>query len=418
MSPEQLSALRDAIAIAVSDPTSDPVTSVFVLGAMLVIVLMIVVGLLLALTPRRRKIVKVRRYLNTPGPDAGSGVAVAEDIVSDTPTVSDSDAGGSQAPTQKKRKLPALPPMPPRLARVLAIVLSVPALILYSLVAAYVVTGTQDYCARTCHAEQEHVRVAAEIDHATCTDCHEQRGVAGLVGNGVSRTRMLVSSLGDAEPGGPVVVDSANCLACHRAVLERTSASPRGLLMSHLEPHEAGVTCVSCHPVTGHDVRRDFTMSSCVTCHDGEQAAETCGTCHRSDPYAAATFDPARESTATIGSGDVRYPATLISDIGCGGCHNEKRDCDTCHGIRMPHTDAFRTTQAHARAAAFERKQLCFEKCHERSECIGCHIGNFETAHGSNWKREHAQAPRDAGCVCHAARTGRQTPMCDMCHSF
>jgi hypothetical protein len=82
----------------------------------------------------------------------------------------------------------------------------------------------------------------------------------------------------------------------------------------------------------------------------------------------------------------------------------------------MPHSEQFKRG-GHARMAAFERKEMC-SRCHKSGWCsTGCHIG-FETGHVANWKTLHQQAQRDATCGCHATRSGRTTPMCDLCHDF
>lgn len=444
MNEKQIAAVRDSILQAFQDPTADPIASVFVLGAMIILVLMAVLGLLLLITPKKRKVVKVRRYVRRPvegeaddqvSGDESAGVvaAAAEQLDEDSlavevadapadaePTEPDSAVGAEAASAKPGRKRFALPKvtLPRWLTVGLSWLFSVPVLLLLAFATTYVITGTDEYCARTCHASQDVVRQAAELDHASCVSCHETPGIPGLFANSASRTRMAVAAVMDREPGGPVTVASANCSSCHAEGIAKTTRSERGLIMSHKEPDAAGVACTSCHDASGHTKRRDYSMSSCLTCHDAKQASAECATCHSGDPYAMPAADASEESTQTMGSGEVLYPAVFISDTSCGGCHNEKKECDTCHGIRMPHTPAFRTTGAHARSAAFDRKQLCFEKCHIEDECASaCHIGNFN-AHGDNWKVEHAKADRNSACVCHAQRTGRTEPMCTLCHDF
>lgn len=452
MNEKQIAAIRDSILQTFQDPTADPITSVFVLGAMIILVLMAVLGLLLLITPKKRKIVKVRRYVRRPveeaaegeatttgageaaSASAASGLASAVDAEAEQPGVAtgaatdENDGAGADSaegdkPAAKKRfalpkvNLPKVT-LPKWLTVGLSWLFSVPVLLVLAFATTYVITGTDEYCARTCHASQDVVRQAAELDHASCVSCHETPGIPGLFANSASRTRMAVAAVMDREPGGPVSVASANCSSCHGEDISATTRSERGLIMSHAEPDAAGVACTSCHEASGHTKRRDYSMSTCLTCHDAKQASAECVTCHSGDPYAMPSANASEESTQTMGSGDVLYPAVFISDTSCGGCHNEKKQCDTCHGIRMPHTPAFRTTGAHARAAAFDRKKLCFEKCHVEQECASaCHIGNFN-AHGDNWKVEHAKADRDSGCVCHAQRTGRTEPMCTLCHDF
>lgn len=431
MNQQQLSAVRDSILQTFQDPTADPIASVFVLGAMIILVLMAVLGLLLLITPKKRKVVKVRRYVRRPVEKAdGEGAGATptsetgdvdfgrSDAEVETSGDSAADSAGDDRPAAKKRFALPKVTLPKWLTVGLSWLFSVPVLLLLAFATTYVITGTDEYCARTCHASQDVVRQAAELDHASCVSCHETPGVPGLFANSASRTRMAVAAVMDREPGGPATVASANCSRCHASGIADTTRSERGLIMSHKEPDAAGVACTSCHDASGHAKRRDYSMSSCLTCHDAKQASAECATCHVGDPYAMPSANTSDESTQTMGSGDVLYPAVFISDTSCGGCHDEKKECDTCHGIRMPHTPAFRTTGAHARSAAFDRKKLCFEKCHVEQECASsCHIGNFN-AHGDNWKVEHAKADRNSACVCHAQRTGRTEPMCTLCHDF
>lgn len=438
MSERQIAAVREAILQTFQNPTADPVASVFVLGAILIIVLMVVLGLLLLITPRRRKVVKIRRYVQRPvsaeaGADiesTGQGLSeeavvegAAEASVSSADTADkepepDSPGPENEASGKGKASRFTRPVAPVWLTKAVSVLVSVPVLLLLAFASAYVVTGTDQYCARTCHSSQDSVRQAFEAGHAPCVECHETPGVPGLFANTASRSRMAVAAVMDREPGGPVTVASSSCSQCHESVLTGTQTSSRGLRMSHAEPQAAGIACTECHKGTGHSKRRDYSMSTCLTCHDAKQTSADCSVCHTGDPYALrpAGSDDSEESTQTMGSGDVLYPAVFVSETSCAGCHDEKRECDSCHGIRMPHTPDYRTTGAHARDAAFEKKQLCFQKCHTEDGCAsGCHVNNFN-AHGPNWKVVHARSSWDSGCVCHSGRSGRTEPMCVLCH--
>jgi hypothetical protein len=122
-----------------------------------------------------------------------------------------------------------------------------------------------------------------------------------------------------------------------------------------------------------------------------------------------------------MGTGNLEFPAVRAAKRECGGCHDQERECDPCHGIRMPHSLDFRGG-GHARAAAFEKKLMCW-KCHDPQFCsnTGCHNSAFNpdngsTSHGRDWKQQHRIAAWDAGCVCHGAVNQRKVPMCTLCH--
>lgn len=394
----------DTVSRAVLNPGANPAIAAFVLSAFVILLLIMVLGLLLVVTPRHKRVIKRRIRREIPGAesaedsyDVAEALAVARESTAPKPV--------------RKRRLPELPGwVTDRRTTVITIVV----LVLVAFISGYYLTGTDDYCARTCHAESAHVIDALEIGHSSCTACHEQPGLAGLATNTVARAEMGIASLSGGSPDGVVVVSSASCLRCHRDVLDAVVESPRGIRMSHAEPVESGMTCTSCHEQTGHSERRVYSMSTCLRCHGGGEASAECETCHSTDPYDLTPADVSAESSRTIGSGDVLYPVVKIGDIGCGGCHDEANQCDTCHGLRMPHSKAF-VDGGHARAGAFEAKEMCF-RCHDSIENCesGCHIG--WPGHAPGWKQEHKTAPRDSGCVCHAQRFGRTEPMCTLCH--
>ncbi len=112
-------------------------------------------------------------------------------------------------------------------------------------------------------------------------------------------------------------------------------------------------------------------------------------------------------------AGDARV---LIDQPDCGGCHDQS-SCDSCHGIRMPHTREFRLT-GHARPGVedlwFNGGKTC-SKCHNetRRPCTGCH--QAMPSHGLTWSKYHQGDPR--GCSCHARTEhlyGRV--ICELCH--
>jgi len=402
--------LIEAIVTAIRNPAANVMVTALLLAALVTIALIIVIALILLVLPKRR-VVRVRRRAPVavePSPDDDATYVAATHVPEGDEAAPDRTEliGGSSEAAESS---PDGAPRGPSRAGAMLGGLAAPVLIGLAVIAGYVVTGTQVYCAESCHADQVAVVAAVDTEHATCVGCHEIAGVLGAPANIVSRGRMAVSWIQGEDAPDAAVVDSESCLGCHEEVLQRTITTSR-IRMSHQEPADSGLTCVQCHPDTGHTVDTRYTMSSCLPCHDGENATTECGTCHIVDPYS--TFsDPTAESAVPLDR--AVYPLVRFDDVGCGGCHNEVAECDTCHGLRMPHSDEF-IDGAHAKDAAFERKELCF-RCHQEDWCsTGCHIGF--PGHADNWKLDHQSAPWDAGCGCHQARSGREGPMCVLCH--
>lgn len=400
-----LASTWDVARHALADPYSNPQLSMIIVAIVAVACIMAVLLFVLMLLPKSRRGAGASRKR---GATSASQARPAEEIA--TPVSALGSARPASAKPKRRRK-------PNRLVLALSSPLSIAVLLGIVAVGAYVTTSTDMYCAQTCHASSSAIAHTQSPRHASCVSCHEQPGVLGVVDNVSTRSRMLVVSLSGTEASATaaVSVGSEGCLRCHSDVASKVIVA-RGVRMSHAEPLRAGQPCTACHPGTGHSAR-SFAggMASCVVCHDGKTASAECGTCHVSDP--ARTTFASNESTQSLGSGRIVYPAVRAAERDCSGCHNLKRECDSCHGVRMPHTDAF-ITSGHARAAAFDGKLVCY-RCHDRLMCAGCHTGfqsNGDSAHGPNWKTMHQRAPWNSGCACHSGRTTRTAPICTLCH--
>lgn len=402
-----LRAILDAVRLAFNSPTANPAVTAFVASIILLGLLIILLGVIILLTPRKRRVTKIRRYR----------LAQAR-LTSAEPFRRLLDGAPPEETVEAAPPAPApAPPVParPRVARAIGIgaygaVAAV--LVVVAIVSGYVISGSDQYCSSLCHAT---VAKAAGKRHASCAACHETPGFAGLVPNVATRTRMLVDRLGGRPAPASAIVDSADCIACHADVTAKTVASARGVRMSHAEPIAQGMTCTECHPATGHSARRTYSMSTCVTCHGTSARLSECSTCHIADPLDpnAGAVARSKESSQTLGSGKVTYPVVFIDRPSCEGCHDLVKQCDSCHGTRMPHTIAF-VKGLHAREAAFGRKVKC-QKCHTMKDCSQCHV-TFVQGHGPNWDVAHRTQGWNSNCVCHAARSGRTTPMCLLCH--
>jgi hypothetical protein len=272
-----------------------------------------------------------------------------------------------------------------------------------------------------CHgATSEHAKALAgsnRHDKTACVACHEGGGVFGRY---FGKVPARAAHFADSQTGTRLQDDygrvtTSACESCHRKALVGVATNKtRGLKMSHKEPLAASATCLDCHELKGGVVGSyNAGMGPCMRCHDSKQASAKCTTCH--DVNAASA---ARARTTT-------FTAEQIPDLKCGGCHNEKRDCDGCHGLRMPHSREF-MGYAHSRSAAvdiwYNGGRGC-AKCHTatRRPCTKCHSGIMGHAHGggSAMASTHKRAT-SVGCdTCHQQFAYMSTrDFCkDICHS-
>jgi hypothetical protein len=248
-----------------------------------------------------------------------------------------------------------------------------------------------------------------------CVACHESGGVIGRYATGVP-FRLLHLAAASFGAGGRTEygqVTTRACSSCHASALSgTTSSSELGLKMSHAEPLAASASCLDCHTITSGAVGvHNVGMKPCLRCHNDVKASSACETCH-TGTVAAAT----RASTTS-------FQNAQIAEVTCGGCHNEKRDCDSCHGIRLPHTAQF-MNGGHARAAAvdiwYNGGKTC-RKCHTASRlpCTRCHSPLMGRAHGTGMATSHRGAASSACNTCHQQLAPISTrDFCkDVCHT-
>lgn len=278
------------------------------------------------------------------------------------------------------------------------------AVVLLAFIAAYVVTGSNRYCALSCHAKAPGVTTAFERPHADCVDCHE----AGPLSAVVVRTRMLaVYAVSGASNTSPVPVDPSRCLRCHKTILRENVVRSR-VRMSHEAVISGGFTCSDCHEGTGHSraVSSEGRMDRCVPCHDGKRAANKCATCHvGGSPLAR---------RRTVETARMTYNPVQVANRDCTKCHGLNKRCMDCHnGLLMPHPEAFRTG-GHAKLAAFDRKERCY-KCHSLAWCSRkCHH-DFSAHDEKEWRKGHQNGTSAQCGSCHIAWDGKGN-WCDVCH--
>lgn len=359
-----MNAYLEEIARIIKDPASNLTVAALLAAALTLGVLIVVLALLVAIVGRERR--------------TGSA-----------PRQSGSGAGRQSSGILHGRRRP--PAWLPWLLIAAA---------LLSALYAYHATSSDRFCSSACHAMSSTSPTAPEHRHVPCVRCHEGRPWLSMPLAAIQRGRYAVSSLLGRTPDGAVIPPD-RCLSCHERDIERTAESTAGIRMSHEEPLDAGYPCDACHEEAAH-VRveaagvRPSRMQSCLSCHDGKSTSAECGMCHIQDPGDMPVHDRI-------------YARVKLPRPTCGGCH-EQSSCDACHGLRMPHSDAF-VAGEHAPLAAFDRKTLCW-RCHVSADCGRCH-GNFGS-HGPDFKRKHREAGWDSACnTCHPRHEGS---FCARCH--
>lgn len=273
-----------------------------------------------------------------------------------------------------------------------------------------------------CHTSEPHAisETAGLVDphaDASCVGCHEPGGLFGHYVVSVP-FRALHFVDGVVEPslqpgyGRPT---QSGCLSCHRRdVIGTTISEARGLKMSHKEPLEAAAACLDCHRYEGGIVsQHNAGMNPCLRCHDSRQASSECSTCHD------------RQAAAAARARSTDFASAQVEQVRCGGCHDERRECDPCHGVRMPHDEEF-MAYAHARAATVDfwfgdGKTCQGSTCHTetRRPCTQCHGPMLGRGHGPALVGPHKVADGVSCNRCHQVwALFPQRDFCDdVCHS-
>ncbi len=220
---------------------------------------------------------------------------------------------------------------------------------------------------------------------ASCLDCHDVKA---------------------ATEGKPVEAPSS-CDTCHPGFQPKwlpgaTFADTRqvevhppavhmpvpNLKFNHKIHMAKGATCETCHG-TMKDIdlatRENALplMSTCLTCHDGKKAADSCKTCHLTDPSGKVDWDLPTGKLAPEGwyfmdAHDDKWLAghrnvANLGDENCYSCHTQK-DCLDCHnGVKKPikiHPNNWITQ--HAMQA--RKDQPACSSCHRsQAFCVDCH---------------------------------------------
>lgn len=437
-----IAGLLELVRGVIRDPTANLTVTVLLVAALILLLLVLDVVVLLLISPKKKRVKKtIRRWIPDGTPASGeasmTGEAIAgEDEGRRSGTQSSSEPHGGPPPgdrtiiegweeseTEAEASTTTVAPTQPgpltRIYRAVA-AYSLFVLIAFGVVAAYVVSGSDAVCASACHGENPAVMATHENDHlyrASCISCHERGRGTGVVGGVVSRGEMFLAWAGVVDSVSDRPVSSAACMRCHDLADGPMTSSRANVRISHEEPLEAGMNCVDCHGPVGHlgEVARvPVSMDRCLGCHDGDAAAAECSECHTTDIALTGRDSLVGASERITGSGKYMYPPVVASSGDCGGCHELEVQCDPCHGLRLPHPEEF-VSGYHAADAAFEKKDMCLERCHTNYDCQACHAP-FSVGHADNWKLAHQSSPWDAGCGCHVDDSNVDTPICVFCH--
>ncbi len=243
----------------------------------------------------------------------------------------------------------------------------------------------RDVACQRCHEKIE--SSASGLDNnlpreSSCSTCHIiERGI----GSGKAASTREVQAQGEATP----------CKTCHLDVgpggaIARTRMPVPNLKFSHKAHLARGSSCEACHGqfVTGGVglATRDQlpTMQTCLGCHDGKQAPESCRTCHLSQVGGLLKTEfPGLGQLAP--SGQLRGAAhdmgfvqshkyAAQNDQGfCASCH-QKEYCVDCHsGIQKP-MEFHAGDYVNMHAIEARRNSPDCSSCHRlQTFCQGCH---------------------------------------------
>lgn len=271
--------------------------------------------------------------------------------------------------------------------------------------------------------------------------------------NGVACTRCHVGI--DKSTGADTVLhlpDESTCIACHEkphnpnpcfACHSRPTARAElveardHLLFDHSRhlPRAQG-NCMRCHVGVGEgDDRLRPVMASCFKCHDAEQDARQCDSCHKN--LEGGTDMPASHLAH---DGDwIRDHGARAASSGdmCSTCHSEK-SCAACHGVTVPALPA-RTSFSNPFTASVHRAGFAArhsleakadpgacQTCHRPDRCASCHVEkgiagmNRGSPHPPGWvgvtENKHGREARRDPAACASCHGGAGEQLCVTCH--
>ncbi|KIG14776.1 Cytochrome c family protein [Enhygromyxa salina] len=255
--------------------------------------------------------------------------------------------------------------------------------------------------------------IRVRMDHSlhlakgiNCKQCHQRIDQSKLSSqNDLPTGEACDACHGDQHPR-VAAGEQPRCAECHTHVEEQrvtaTTIFPRPHLSFSHQAHLArGADCGSCHGDMTKVGRATIAQlpkeATCLTCHDGKQASDTCSTCHPTGVDGRlltvigddATMPKLLPKGAT--SRGAEHDLAFVEDHRgiakanpelCASCHDDNF-CADCHAgpirpMRLHAGDYLTTHALDARA----NTQDC-SSCHRlQTECRGCHLRMGVTAEG------------------------------------
>ncbi len=311
------------------------------------------------------------------------------------------------------------------------------------------VTSSYWFCANGCHKVQDDTIIAynrSVHSKVSCMACH-------MPVNADPATFMVhkVKALGELymtvtntfelplnpESAVAATMPSEQCTQCHSDT--RKITPPAGIIIDHKAHADRGITCTTCHNRVAHVEDFKLTlpgnrrhedwmkMEACFRCHSvtqgtkgpgGFHASGECSVCHPKD------FQLKPENHL-IADFRVNHP-TILKAKGkqyCLMCHDEKKFCNACHGVEMPHPASFSTNHGTAFKAAQAKDpnhiKLCLN-CHGANGLGGMEFCNNCHHKGSDpnkpWLPQHPAAVKVQGAASCLA-TCHSPVFCAKCHT-
>lgn len=199
----------------------------------------------------------------------------------------------------------------------------------------------------------------------SCQQCHAAPTFAGQARYDMSMLGQFYLSI-VAPSRQPDLFSAPPSTACRNCHVDLRTVSPAGDVKI---PHAAHVNvlkipCVRCHRYLVHQTNADGThhpaMATCLACHDGRTAKNTCPTCHTNKGF------PLSHRAANW----VVIHPLMQQKIDCTKCHKWTPDwCAACHAKRpRSHVADWRAVHG----LAVDRHRDC-EVCHAAAFCTRCH---------------------------------------------
>lgn len=308
----------------------------------------------------------------------------------------------------------------------------------------------------SCHEMREEYRTWSQSSHkaVNCEECHTHPSLKGMVKAKFKGVQRVVEHMKTVEgtfqaAGLMAKVEDVNCLQCHRDIREKEELHYHSLRITHRKHLARGYHCTQCHANLVHGGNAPWkntpTMESCFKCHDGKQAPNTCGLCHKE----LGEIKPALYNPEWI-----QAHRRNIQDTGldrCRTCHQQDF-CTACHRTAEPHPsnwmDQHRIAgrnpeqcfQCHGQATAAGQPKFCKDchearrehtqmgwlslhqqefrqqpntcaRCHDTEFCADCH--RIYKPHGEGWLSAH---PQEARAKPESCKTCHVEYFCLGCH--